>query len=356
MGTPERCDILPEPLPEKGTLYISPPTAPTTASICGFLRRSKIPFTQPYPDIYEIRLAPGTLVRMVAEHFSELSQPELNDTKCLVVPEGEKPTVQDLVRMQPLSSLLARIEGQWLLELLKEDRLRTVFQPVVECANPASLYGYECLIRGVSAGGEFIQPTEMFRLAEAADLLFHLDRLTRLSVIRDAIKSAINVHLFINFVPSAIYVPAHCLQTTVTAINQAGIPNDHVVFEVVESEHVRDFGHLMNILDFYRSHGFRVALDDLGAGNSSLKMLYRMRPDFIKIDTELVHDVDKDTYKARIAGNVLALSQELGIMSIAEGVERVGEWAWLRERHTDYVQGFLFGKPNVSPAAPKTPA
>lgn len=344
-----RCEILPNALPETGVLYIAPPAPPVTASICGFLRRSQIPYSQPYPDIYEIRLGPGVLVKLVAEHLSELSQQELNDTKCLLVEEGAAPTVPDMVRMQPLSGLLARIQGDWLLELLREDRLRTVFQPVVEAADASRIYGYECLIRGLGSAGELIPPTEMFRLAKSADLLFHLDRLTRLSVIRDVIRSAIDVCVFINFVPSAVYVPQYCLESTVTALSKSGIPNSRVVFEVVETDDVRDIKHLVNVLSYYRENGFRIALDDLGAGYSSLRLLYHLKPDFIKVDADLIRHVDQDEYKANIAANLLDLARKLGIKSIAEGVETHEEWDWVKAHGADYMQGFLFAKPDIKP-------
>jgi len=344
-----RCEILPSPLPESGLLYIAPPAPPVTASICGFLRRSKIPYSQPYENIYEVKLGPGVLVKLVAEHLSELSQQELNDTKCLVAEDGAAPTVPDLMRMQPLSELLARIQGDWLLELLREDRLRTVFQPIVEVAEPNRIYGYECLIRGLGSTGELIQPTEMFRLAKSADLLFHLDRLTRLSVIRDVIRSSIGVCVFINFMPSAVYVPKYCLESTVKALEKSGIPNSRVVFEVVESDEVRDMKHLVNVLNYYRENGFRIALDDLGAGYSSLRMLYHLKPDFIKVDASLIHDVDKDAYKSNIAANLLELARKLKIKTIAEGIERPGEWAWVKHHGADYAQGYLFAKPDVQP-------
>lgn len=344
-----RCDVLPGPLPESGVLYIAPPAAPVTASICGYLRRSRIPYTQPYENIYQIQLKPGLLAQLLAEHLSELSQQELNDTRCLLVADGAAPTVPEIMRMQPLSELLARIQGDWLVELLREDRLRTVFQPVVEIADPPRIYGYECLIRGLGATGELIQPTEMFRLAKSADLLFHLDRLTRLSVIRDVMRSAIDVCVFINFVPSAVYVPKYCLESTLSALQKSGIPSSRVVFEVVQSEQVNDMKHLVKVLAYYRENGFRVALDDLGAGYSSLKMLYHLKPDFIKIDAELIRGVHQDAYKANIAANLLDLAQKLNIKSIAEGVETRDELQWVKTHGADLAQGYLFAKPDVCP-------
>src|SRR5262249_43989437 len=100
--------------------------------------------------------------------------------------------------------------------------------------------------------------------------------------------------------------------------------------------------------------GFLVALDDLGAGYSSLTLLTRLRPDFVKLDVELVREVDIDAYKANIAAKLLELAHSIGIQTIAEGVETLGEWQWLREHECDYVQGFFFGRPD-SPPSPVLP-
>ncbi len=156
-------------------------------------------------------------------------------------------------------------------------------------------------------------------------------------------------YLFINFNPTAIYQPDFCLKTILAAITKADLSPERVVFEVVESDEIHDTDHLLHLLSFYRERGFKVALDDLGAGFSSLNLLTKMRPDFIKLDRELVRDVDKDPYKATITANLLAMARTLPVATIAEGIETPGEYAWLKEHGADYLQGFLFARPAQEP-------
>lgn len=115
---------------------------------------------------------------------------------------------------------------------------------------------------------------------------------------------------------------------------------------------MKDVDHLLGILSFYRRAGFRVALDDLGAGYSSLNLLARLRPDFVKLDMELIRGIDVDPYKAVVVDKLLDLAREVGAISVVEGVETEGEWRWAEAHGADLVQGFLCARPQADPPKP----
>jgi EAL domain-containing protein (putative c-di-GMP-specific phosphodiesterase class I) len=209
--------------------------------------------------------------------------------------------------------------------------------------------GHEALLRGVGIDGSMLPPFPLFEGARRAGLLFQLDLAARRTHIASAAARGLEGLLFLNFTPTAIYDPAMCLRSTVAAIDAAGIPHDRVVFEVVEFEGLADTDHLRRILDYYRTAGFRVALDDVGAGYSSLNRLHLLRPDLIKLDLQLVRDVHADPYKALVAEKLLELAHSLGIPVLAEGVETEDELTWLQARRVTYLQGFLFGRPAAEP-------
>lgn len=133
------------------------------------------------------------------------------------------------------------------------------------------------------------------------------------------------------------------------AIDDAGIERSQVVFEIVETERTHAPKHLRNILDYYRGAGFRIALDNVGSGYSSLNLIHLLRPDIVKLDMELVRDVDQDPYRARIAANLLDIANTLGIDALAEGIETEGELAWVQQHGAKYVQGFLIARPAPIP-------
>jgi len=106
----------------------------------------------------------------------------------------------------------------------------------------------------------------------------------------------------------------------------------------------------------YRKAGFQVALDDVGAGYSSLKLLTKLRPDYIKIDMELIRNISEDRYKAQVVAKLLEMAHSLGIQTIAEGIESRKEWNWLKKHKVHFVQGYLFAKPEQRPPIPQVPA
>ena len=137
MSVCSRCQLLPAPLAEDGTLFIAPPLAHTQGSLRQFLREAGVPFSEPAPSILAIPLVPGRL-RMLGEGLGGvLSQAELRDARSLVLADGAELSISDLAAMQPLSTLVAKIQGDWLLETLREDRLTSHFQPIVSCRRRA---------------------------------------------------------------------------------------------------------------------------------------------------------------------------------------------------------------------------
>lgn len=346
MHSCKRCETLPDGPPEQGVLYLAPPIAELKAALHGYFADQGCSVQEPHPDLLAVPYAQGDLKRFCEGRLGRLSRLEQDDTRVLAVCRDEAPTFTQLLRMQPLARLIALVNGGWLVDLLREERLEVHFQPIVHCKDPTRVHACECLLRGQDGQGGLIPPTRLFTTARAADLLFNLDRAARLASIHQAAAKGIGPRLFINFTPTAIYNPEFCLRSTLQAARDNGLDPSSVVFEVVESDRVADPGQLVRVLEYYRAAGFRVALDDLGAGFSSLSLLAQLRPDYVKLDMELLRGVDADPYKASITRHILSLARSLGVRSIAEGVETMGEWQWLRQNGADLLQGFLFARPS----------
>ncbi|MGB3683311.1 MAG: EAL domain-containing protein [Rubrobacteraceae bacterium] len=350
MSPCSRCETLPSPASEGGLLYVAPPLTHTQASLRRMLKRDGIPFEEVVDGILTVELESGVLHHLGDKIGGSLSETELDDSRALVVEGGIDPSIKDLSRMQSLGRLLAAVRGEWLVEMMREGRLTTHFQPIVEAGNPdGEVFAYECLLRGLDVDGELVAPGAMFEVAEAAGLMFNLDRDARIMAIRRAAEYGIESNIFINFNPTSIYDPAYCLQGMMKAFENTKLRSEQVVFEITEGQRVKDVRHLLNIIDFYRDAGFRIALDDLGAGYSSLSLLNKLRPDFVKLDIELVRNVGTDPYGTQVAAKILELAKSLGVAVVAEGVESEEEWHWLDEHGADYLQGFLFARPASPP-------
>lgn len=217
--------------------------------------------------------------------------------------------------------------------------LSFAFQPIVR-ASTRQIVSYEALARG-PAGEGFLYVKNQINDSN----LYHFDQSCRVKAIALATQLGITTDLNINFSPNAVYRPELCIRTTLAAARENGFPLEKIHFEVTESEEVREKSHLAGIIDAYKKLGFTTAIDDFGAGFSGLNLLAEFQPDYIKIDRVLVDRIDEKPVKQAIINGVLHTCSQLGIDVLAEGVERRGEYEWLRSAGIDLFQGYYFAKP-----------
>lgn len=240
------------------------------------------------------------------------------------------------------------LNAQDLSTLITKGALTTHFQPIVNLSTN-EIYGYESLARGVSDEGALIYPDKLFAWAREGDMLFYLDRACRETSLKTAAVKNISAKVFINFIPTAIYDPMHCLASTVKWAKQLDFDPKNIIFEVIESDLVTDINHLKKILDYYKSQGFMVALDDVGSGYSTLNMIAKLLPDIIKIDREIMDGIDTNPANQSIFRAIVSIAKENGILVLAEGVERAQEVAFACANGADLAQGYYFGKPSSEP-------
>ena len=287
----------------------------------------------------------------LAELTAVLSLAEALGTRALFMPGEAPPALPDFARMTTLHALDIMAQSGWLLDQLAEGRFTSYFHPIVYAEDTSRVFAHEALLRGVERDGSIIAPQPILTLAREAGLLHEVDSAACRSAIREAARHGPDMCVFINFSPAAIEDLLAHLESTVKAIEEAKLPRDRIVFEVVEADRFEDAPLLDAVLAGYKSAGFRVALDDLGAGWSTLNLVHRLRPDFIKLDRELIRGVHHDPVKALIARKLLEIGRELGIGTIVEGIEQPEELRWVREHGADFVQGFLLGLPSEKPMA-----
>ena len=255
-----------------------------------------------------------------------------------------------LAKATPLVAMVTEDSGP-LLTLLKEGRLTSFFQPIF-AAKSLDLWGYECLMRGQGTDGKLISPATIIQWAQQEQLVFMLDRVCRETHLRNAGTAGMprDAMLLINFMPTAIYKPEFCLQTTMAAAKSADIDPSRIIFEVVEQYEVPDRDHLAHILQYYRDHGYRVALDDLGSGYAGLSLLADLDPDLIKIDRELVSKSVKSPTHRAIVDALIHIGRDTDKLVLAEGVETADEMRLMTAMGVDLLQGFYLGKPAAVPA------
>jgi EAL domain-containing protein (putative c-di-GMP-specific phosphodiesterase class I) len=239
--------------------------------------------------------------------------------------------------------------------MLMEKRLTSVLQSIVWAADPGRVYGREALLRGVAKDGSVVYPNYLFDVARGCGMLVQIDQAARQAAVDRMVLDEIPELLFVNITPSTMDDPMASVERTLAMIDAAGLAHDRIVFEVVESDEAHDVHHLKQLLRFYRDAGFRVALDDVGAGYSSLNLLHQLRPDFVKLDLDLIRGVQADPYKALIAQKIIEIATALGVATIAEGVETRDELAWVQTHGATFAQGFGISRPTEPTLNGRTP-
>lgn len=207
-------------------------------------------------------------------------------------------------------------------------------------------------MRGRTEEGEVVGALDLINWAQQENLTFMLDRICRETHLENAgkIEAGRRCHFLINFLPTAIYQPEFCLQSSMAAARRSGILPEQIIFEVVETERIKDRRHLQKILEYYRKYGFRVALDDVGAGYAGLSLLADLHPDLIKIDRELISRAAGSRLHRNICAALVKFGKDNNQLVLAEGIETEVEKEMVDELGVDLYQGYLFGRPSNVPA------
>ncbi|MGM0623869.1 MAG: EAL domain-containing protein [Campylobacterota bacterium] len=275
---------------------------------------------------------------------AKLNDFEISNINLAFIDSVEKLDFSILSKTKSVQTWLNMVDSQEIAKIIDNKSLTTYFQPIID-VRESQIYGYEALSRGVDDTGKIIPPNIIFSKAKKSDYLFGLDRAAREISLKTAAVKNVSGYVFINFIPTSIYNPENCLKNTLSWAKQLELDFSKIVFEVVETEKVDDLSHLKSILDFYKKNGFKVALDDVGAGYSNLSTLVELKPDIVKIDRALIQDIEQDSMKQSIFFAIKDICDKNGITKLAEGVETKGEVQFLKE-HVDLMQGYYFAKPS----------
>ena len=339
---------------QQSTLYVAPASEQVANRLERACRQRGLLFGEWRTGVYTVDFDSRDLGTLCLALTDCLSPEERESTRYRMANCGTEPPIADLMRADSVEHLIVRERSQWLVDVIRSERLVTYFQPIVHACQPFRVFGYECLLRGRDRDGKLIPAPKLFGAARDTGLMVALDDAARLTAIDTFAERQGHgdTRVFININPRSIKDPERCLDSTIRAALRSGIPMDRFVFEVVESDEILDVPGLMRVLDFCRDIGCQVALDDLGAGYSSLKLLSEIKPDFVKLEMDLIRNVERDVFKSRVASKIIELARELSVPTIVEGVETVDQWDWAVQHGAEYVQGFFFAKPAAEPPCP----
>lgn len=239
-------------------------------------------------------------------------------------------------------------------ELLDNEWFTVEYQPILSLSS-GEILGWEALIRGAPHNsGPFKKPDIIFGYAEELGLLYPTEKLCRATAIRHFGSLGPGQRLFLNVHPRTVSDPHFVRGETFMMLQEYGFLPQNVVFEITERHSIQDYISFMQTLEHYRSQGYQVAIDDVGAGFSGLYSIAEIRPDFIKIDISLIRNIDNNPARQAVVDSLLTLAGKINCRVIAEGIETQAELNTLMALGVHYGQGYYlarpaFPKPGISP-------
>ncbi len=228
--------------------------------------------------------------------------------------------------------------------ILQEGVVRSVFQPIVSLKD-GSIFAYEGLSR-VFVESMPVNIEKAFELAKKENRLWDFEVLCRSKVLENARKKPMHAKLFINVDANVMKDPEMKTGFTYNKLCEIGFDAEQIVFEITEKSAIESLKEFSDTIEHYRNQKYFIAVDDYGSGYSGLNRVCAFSPDFIKIDMDLVRDIDKDTIKKSVVAATVSFCRESGIKVIAEGIETFDELKTLVRLGVDYGQGYFLAKPD----------
>lgn len=231
--------------------------------------------------------------------------------------------------------------------ILSARNIHTLYQPLVNLSS-GKVMGYEALTRGPSHS-TLHSPLQLFAAAEQFNQLHALERLAQEKAIANATLNVSEQLLFINISSQLINHLERVSLHHWELLHSCGLSPHNIVFEITERSSIDDYGRARRALEYYRRQGYRIAIDDVGIGYSSLHAITQLQPDYIKFDRSLIQNIHLDSMKEYILEAFVTFTQKMTIGLIAEGIELEEELAMLTRMGVQYAQGYLLAKPHPTP-------
>ena len=225
------------------------------------------------------------------------------------------------------------------------DDIYIYFQPIIFIRN-SLIIGLEALVRGINKG-KLISPLILFKEANKKNICLEFDRLCRVRAFEEYNK-IFNKYpeymLFLNFDSSAISLGEKESKETFKIAESFNIPFQNVVIEIPETEIKKEKG-FKCFIESCKEYGFLIALDDVGVKYSNIDRIFEIRPDILKLDQRLIKNTKIEYHKHKVVKSLVTLAKEIGILTLAEGIETKEEVLETMKLGLDFHQGFLFFEP-----------
>ncbi len=229
--------------------------------------------------------------------------------------------------------------------LMNDNRITMLYQSVINFTDGAVM-GWEAFMRGPE-NSFFHLPETLFMYAEKTGESLHLDRDCRRLALQNLGVIHNDQHLFINVHPLSLGDPNFTAETAAREVRTCGLEPGNVILEFTERHGFQDIQYLVKTLEGFRSAGFHIAVDDVGTGPSSLRLISQLRPDYIKIDVSVVENIDADPFRRVMVESLAYLAERIQARLIAVGIETETEFSSLVSMGIFGGQGNYLAPPTI---------
>ena len=231
--------------------------------------------------------------------------------------------------------------------IILKKQIKTVFQPIISLKSGFVL-GYEALSR-ITCESEFENLETLFATARKYNRLWDLELLCRTTALENAYKFILppyNKKLFINVNPNIMHDINFKKGFTRDFLRQYNISPQNIIFEITERNVIDDLIGFSSTISHYKSQDYKIAIDDVGAGYSGLNLISDVNPHYIKLDMNLIRNINTDNLKSALVKGMLEFSKASNNKIIAEGIETYEELETLIKLGVKYGQGYYIQKPH----------
>ncbi len=235
-----------------------------------------------------------------------------------------------------------KITPEIVQDVIDKKNIFVEFQPIYSL-NTKKIIGLEALARG-EYSGEIVSPYFLFNYAKQMGNALELDRLCREKSMDAFAAEKSAPALFVNFETSVLNDVEAGNGEILRTAEERNISPESIVIEL-NGSNVKDNYDLLMFVNFYRSKGFLIALDNVSTGEDTMNMIMLVNPDIIKIDRAIVNSIESNTYNQEVFKTIINTAKQIGAMTVAEGVETVDEVITCMLMGVDYFQGYYFSRP-----------
>ncbi|MEH7743935.1 EAL domain-containing protein [Neobacillus drentensis] len=254
-------------------------------------------------------------------------------------------------RRQALAMSEKRVKLGWnemvysMKQIISKKEIKLLAQPIIDVATK-EVRALEMLTRG-PAGTMLENPGLLFSVARQTGMLYDLELLVIEKVFEQIKATRCKQNIFVNCTPLTLGNIRFTGDLKKLIQQYPRISPQQITIEITENDSIDGLKNFIYNIKMLRLMGYKIAMDDTGAGYSSLSSISEIMPDIIKIDRSVISNIDKNSVKESMLQGLMLIAKEAGSLVVAEGIENEEEASVLKRNNVDLAQGFFYAPPSA---------